>query len=115
MKKVILLTILALLTINISSVTAKNKIDQDMLVDVSVSGNKLHGVVLDKLTNESLAGVAVNISGQKVYTDLDGNFAVDNVCKGICEIKISMISYEDQILAVDTRINNSVKIQLSQR
>ena len=113
MKKVILLVIATLLAF--SHINANGKIEQDMLVEIATSGGKLYGVVLDKQTNESLAGVAVCVDGQKVYTDFDGNFAFNNVLKGKYEVKISMISYQDQTITVDTNKNKSLEIQLSQR
>ena len=113
MKKVILLVIATLLAFSNSN--AKGKIEQDMLVEVAASGSKLHGVVLDKQTNESLAGVAVCVDGQKVYTDFDGNFTFNNISKGKYEVKISMISYQDQTITVDTNKNKPLEIQLSQR
>jgi hypothetical protein len=113
MKKAILLVIVTLLTF--SNSFAKGKIEQDMLVEIATSGGKLYGVVLDKQTNESLAGVAVYVDGQKVYTDFDGNFAFNNVLKGKYEVKISMISYQDQTITVDTNKNKPLEIQLSQR
>ncbi len=113
MKKVILLVIVTLLAFN--NINAKGKIEQDMFVEVASSGTKLYGVVLDKQTNESLAGVAVHIDGQKVYTDFDGNFSFNHVSKGKYEVKISMISYQDQTITVDTSKQKPIEIQLSQR
>jgi hypothetical protein len=71
--------------------------------------------VLDKLTKETLAGVVVTSNGQKVYTDLEGNFEIKNLCEGKCQLKISLISYEDQVIEVDTNHTNSLRIMLNQR
>jgi hypothetical protein len=113
MKKVVLLIIVTLLALN--NINAKGKIEQDMVVEIAISDNKLNGVVLDKQTNESLAGVAVYVAGQKAYTDFDGNFTFNNVSKGKLEVKISMISYQDQTITVDTNKHKQLEIQLSQR
>ena len=113
MKKVFLLVIVTLLTF--SNVNAKGKIEQDMHVEVATSGSKLYGVVLDKQTNESLAGVAVYVDGQKIYTDFDGNFNFNPISKGKHEVRISMISYQDQIITVDTNKQKHLEIQLGQR
>jgi|APMed6443717190_1056831.scaffolds.fasta_scaffold19637_2 hypothetical protein len=116
MKKLILPIIVALVTINVISVTAKDAAaNQEMRTEVIVTNNVLKGVVFDKLTNESLAGVAIVVNGQKVYSDLDGNFTVSNQGNGNCELKISMISYEDQTLIVDLNKQNSLKIALNMR
>jgi len=57
----------------------------------------------------------VYVDGQKVYTDFDGNFTFNNISKGKYEVKISMISYQDQTITVDTNKNKPLEIQLSQR
>jgi hypothetical protein len=113
MKKVILLVIATLLVF--SHINANGKIEQDMLVEVTTTGNKIYGVVLDKQTNESLAGVAISVGNQKVYSDLDGQFMLNYTDKGKYELKISMISYEDQVLIVDMKSDVSKKVHLSQR
>jgi hypothetical protein len=116
MKKLILPIIVALVTINVISVTAKDAaVNHEMRTKVTVTNNILKGVVFDKLTNESLAGVVILVNGQKVYTDLDGNFTVSGQGNGNCELKISMISYEDQTLIVDLNKENSLKIALNMR
>jgi len=114
MKKVVLLLI-AVLFVFSGTLVANNKIEQDMIVEVTTSGNKLHGVVLDKLTNESLAGVAISVGNQKVYTDLDGNFTLNYASNSTYELKISMISYQEQVLVVDAKAKDQLKIELSQR
>ena len=116
MKKLILPIIVALVTINVISVTAKDvAANHEMRTEVTVTNNILKGVVFDKLTNESLAGVAILVNGQKMYTDLDGNFTVSGQGNGNCKLKISMISYEDQTLIVDLNKENSLKIALNMR
>lgn len=82
---------------------------------INDQSNVLKGIVFDKVTNESLAGAVITANGQKVYTDLDGNFTINNICGGKCEIKISLISYEDQTIEIDTNNAKNVKVQLSQR
>lgn len=115
MKKLFFLAIVAFMSM---AVSAEGKANQEMNAETSVSVSgaiELKGVVSDKLTNENLAGVAVNVNGRKVYTDFDGNFTVKNVCDGVCELKISLISYEDQTVKIDTRKVKSLKVELSQR
>ncbi len=117
MKKILFFTLVSLLTfsLNVSAKAKSASPEAKTEVAVEVSNTVLKGVVFDKLTNESLAGAVVSANGQKVYTDLDGNFTVQNVCEGKCQLKISMISYEDQIIDVDSRNFKSVQIKLSQR
>jgi len=115
MKKLILSTIVILMTINISARSSKESVSNEMRTEISVKDHQVKGVVFDKTTNESLAGVAVLCNGQKVYTDLDGNFIIKNAGITQYEVKISMISYEDQTLIIDPLRETSLKIALNQQ
>lgn len=115
MKKLILLTIIALLGFSTNTVTAKEKADMAVAVEVSAASTQLKGVVFDKVTRESLAGAMIELNGTKVYTDLEGNFTLNNVCNGPCEIKINLISYEQQVVKVDASKVNKLNVELSQR
>ena len=115
MKNSLFFAILMLALLNVSNLSSKGKAEAEAKATVSVSTVELNGIIFDKNTNESLAGVVVLVNGQKVYTDFDGNFTVKNVCNGVCELKISMISYEDRILRIDTRKDSELKIALKQR
>lgn len=115
MKNSLFFAILMLALLNVSNLSSKDKAEAEAKATVSVSTVELNGIIFDKNTNESLAGVVVLVNGQKVYTDFDGNFSVKNVCNGVCELKISMISYEDKILHIDTRKDSELKIALKQR
>jgi len=117
MKKLLFITFVSLFALATNS-SAKAKAAPETKAEVAVeivNNNSLKGIVLDKLTNESLAGVVVTANGQKVYTDLEGNFTIQNVCTSKCELKISLISYADQILEVEAQNAKPIKIQLSQR
>jgi hypothetical protein len=54
------------------------------------------------------------LNGQKVYTDLEGNFTLKNVDLN-SELKISMISYQEKTIKLDVSNQKSVKILLSQQ
>ena len=58
------------------------------------------GTVLDINSGETLAGVAVSVEGTdlKVYTDLDGNFTIDNLAPGTYNLILSMISYKNSLI-----------------
>ncbi|HRZ96714.1 MAG TPA: carboxypeptidase-like regulatory domain-containing protein [Paludibacter sp.] len=117
MKKLLFITFVSLFALAING-SAKAKVSPEVKAEAAtevVNTNTLKGIVFDKLTNESLAGVVVTANGQKVYTDLEGNFTIQNVCTEKCELKISLISYADQILEVETQNAKPIKIQLSQR
>lgn len=117
MKKVLVIAFISIFGMALG-VSAKEIANTEAKVSTSTefqSNTTLKGVVFDKLTNESLAGAVVTANGQKVYTDLDGNFTVKNVCNGKCKLTISLISYADQTMEVDTENPSQLKIQLSQR
>lgn len=117
MKKALFISIISL-TAMLSSVSAKETVSNEAKpaeAPAAVQTLVLKGNVTDKQTNESLAGAIVTANGQKVYTDLDGNFRIDNVCNGKCTIKVSLISYEDQTIEVNTSDNAAVAIKLNQR
>ena len=114
--KRILFIALAISILFVANTSAKEKASAEATNAVAtVSTKSLSGMVLDKLTSESLAGAVITVIGQKVYSDLDGNFTLTNICDGKCEIKVSLISYKDQTLEVDTRDLKSLKINLSQQ
>lgn len=115
MKKMLLLSVVAFLTITFNVNAAEPAAKAEAKPAINVAVNELKGLVLDKKTNESLAGATITANGQKIYTDLDGNFVIPNVCAGKCTLKISMISYEDQTIEVNTNETNSLRVQLSQR
>lgn len=73
------------------------------------------GKVFDKETNESLAGASVFVNGEKIYTDLDGNFKLPATVQGECVIKVSMISYQDVVLNVKLNQKDALKVALNQR
>jgi hypothetical protein len=115
MKKIMLLSVVALLTITLNVNAVEPAAKAEANTEVNTISNQLKGFVLDKKTNESLAGATITANGQKVYTDLDGNFTISNVCTGKCTLKISMISYEDQTIEVNTNEQTPLQVKLSQR
>ncbi len=67
---------------------------------VPVEMVSLSGTVIDFASGEALTGVEVTVEGTdiKVYTDFDGNFAIDNVIPGNYNIIASYISYEKSLI-----------------
>jgi len=84
-------------------------------VNETLSTNDFKGIVFDKLTNESLAGAIISSNGKKVYTDLDGNFIIPTNGMEKFSIKVSMISYEDQFIEIDSKRSMKILIKLQQR
>ena len=114
MKKVFILTIIALFIVTINASAVKSPTPEPK-VETQVQRPVLKGIILDNQTKETLAGAVIIANGQKVYSDLDGNFALPNICDDKCQIKISMISYEDQTIVVDLKNENALQIKLQQR
>ena len=114
MKRFFFISIVALIvfSMNVSAKDAKAEAKSEASAVSSVV--VLKGIVSDKTTNESLAGAVITANGQKVYSDLDGNFIINNLCEGKCTIKVSLISYEDKTLVIDTNESKKVEIKLNQ-
>lgn len=115
MKTIVLLALVTVMTLNPISLLAKEAASPETAATTAVVNRELKGIVMDKLTNETLAGVAIHVNGKKIYTDLDGKFAVSNLNRGLCELKVSLISYEEQTLKVHASGDELIKIELSQR
>ncbi len=66
----------------------------------AVSSVSISGKVIDFNSGESLAGVEVAIVGstQKVHTDFDGNFTIENVKPGSYNLIASFISYNKSFI-----------------
>lgn len=117
MKKGLFIAAVSLMLLNLS-VSAKEKAVPEVKTEVPaqpVQLTTLKGIVSDKLTKETLAGAIITANGQKVYTDLDGNFILSNLCSGKCELKIRLISYKDQVVEINTNAIQTLKVSLEQR
>ncbi len=115
MKKVFIL-IVAVTFLAFNSIQAAEKEtsnSSNASTTVVKENNTIKGIVLDKITAETLAGAVITLNGQKIYTDLDGNFQLNNL-KEKSVFKISMISYEDQIINIDPSNDKTINIELKQ-
>ena len=68
-----------------------------------LSQNTIKGVVLDSSSGQAMAGVNVNIQGEKngVSTDFDGKFQISNVKQGD-KILVSFIGYKNEIITISS-------------
>jgi len=114
MKKVLFISLFSFMIFS-SVISAKKNQIAETKVETIDQTRILKGLVFDKLTNETLAGAVITANGQKIYTDLDGNFAVTNLCGDKCQIKVSLISYVDKTIEIDTNKLEPIKIQMQQR
>lgn len=115
MKKVfILIVAVTFLAFNSIQATEKETSNSSNTnTTVVKENNVIKGIVLDKITAETLAGAVITLNGQKIYTDLDGNFQLNNL-KEKSVLKISMISYEDQTINIDPSNDKIINIELKQ-
>lgn len=112
--KTILFSVVSLFIFS-SVVLSENTAVEAAITNVSDNSTVLKGSVVDKNTKESLAGVVITANGKKVYTDLDGNFTVSNLCKGNCKVVVKLISYQDQTIEVDMNSTQDLQIKLQAR
>lgn len=68
--------------------------------ETKVEAAALQGNVIDSQTNESLAGVAIEIEGANlvVYTDFDGNFIINELEPGYYNIVVRYVSYQGHLI-----------------
>jgi len=97
------------------SISAKKNQIVETKVETIDQTRIVKGFVFDKLTKETLAGAVITANGKKIYTDLDGNFALSNLCGDKCQLKVSLISYVDKTIEIDTDKLEPIQIQLQQR
>ena len=96
MKK--LLSVLAITSISLFAASTSFAEGETPIKPVAVS--TVSGTVVDITSGETLAGVAVTIEGTdlKVYTDLDGNFTMNDIKPGTYNLILSMISYKNSLI-----------------
>jgi protocatechuate 3,4-dioxygenase beta subunit len=90
-----------------------------VITDPTTSTNDkavITGKVIDQKTGESLAGALVELKGtdKKVYTDLEGNYSINNIEPGMYSIEINYISYSSktQILTIEAGSKESVNVEI---
>jgi hypothetical protein len=114
MKKIFLSLIVVCLTMVSFAKNDENKNEVENSA-ANTTTIQLSGVVTDKITNEALVGVEVEIEGtnQKVYTDFDGKFTFNNLKPGEYNLVASYISYQKNMVEhIDVNKNNQVTILL---
>ena len=97
MKKIVLL--LSLISFTFGFVSAENRKDSKESNSSSQVAS-MQGKIIDKTSGEPLTGVLVKIEGTKyeVYTDFDGNFILQNITPGVFDLKVSLVSYKENLL-----------------
>lgn len=110
MKKLVLS--IALVTATVLSVVASNNSVNKVAVATKAAFTEIKGKVVDPTTNEALAGASVVVNGKKVYTDFDGKFKVTELAGKVCQVSVSMISYNSQTFEVQSTEGKELEISL---
>ena len=84
---------------NAENVTVKSK-STETAVPAPAPSNSVSGKVIDLNSGEALVGVEISIEGSKTktYTDLDGNYKIDNLPAGSYNVIASYISYSKSFI-----------------
>ncbi len=95
--KVLFFSLLLAVSVSASAENTDKKVNNDA---TSAATCSISGQVVDQITGEALAGVAVKVSGtdKVTYTDFDGRFAISGLGQGQYTLESSLISYEKGVL-----------------
>lgn len=76
--------------------------------------SQIEGVVTDHLTSEALVGVCLKVKGsdKATYTDLHGNFKLEDITPGTYDIEIDYVSYKDVTLKSVSTASSDVKLKV---
>ena len=120
MKSVLVLAVSLLISITAFAETDKSnnkkvKETEAVALTESVNALQLTGSVVDEKNKETLAGATILVDGKKYYSDLDGNFSINDVTPGKYKMVVELISYEPISLEVDLNNNRNLNISLHQK
>jgi hypothetical protein len=73
----------------------------------------LQGKITDN-QKEAIAGAMVEVEGQKVYTDFEGNFSLEVPANQAPQLTVSMISYKPQVVKLGSQTSQRVAVILEQ-
>lgn len=110
LKSIIVLFVVALVSL---TATAKENSEAGKAVATTI----VNGTVVDGKSGETLAGVKIEIVGSDLstYTDFDGAFVFENIPGEDCELKATLISYNETVADVELSFSadgRSVVIEL---
>jgi len=78
---------------------------------------QFYGTVIEEMTGEPIPGATIHIKefNQKIYTDFDGNFTIEDLIPGTYNLEVQFVSFEKKELK-DLEItseSNSMLIRLN--
>lgn len=105
---ILAIAVTSLLSLNVSA-TKKSSGLSNASARMSVSG-----VVIDKSTNEKLAGVMIRMTDddQKIYSNSKGEFTLDGIAPGTYKVKINCISYKDKEVTMKVSGSRKDKVRI---
>ena len=108
--KGILLVVMMLAVLNLN-VSASKKSPRTSGPSTQTS---FSGVVIDKDSNEKLAGVTIQMpeTDQKIYSNSKGEFTLDGIEPGTYKVKINCISYKDKEITVKVSRSQKDKVKI---
>ncbi|GEM_PF-6176682 len=112
LKTIVVVTIF--LVANYSLIIAKEEgnISKKEASEAKAMITVIDGKVVDDVTGEGLAGVSVEINGEIVYTDFEGNFSLRSLKTEVYEVRATFISYKNTLLETSIDNNNLLKIKM---
>jgi hypothetical protein len=80
----------------------------------SSNQSSISGVVIDKSSNEKLAGVTIHLDAtdQKIYSNAKGEFNLEGIEPGTYKVKINCISYKEQEVSVKITKAQNEKLKI---
>ena len=111
MKSISLFFVIALITLfGAESIAAK----KTPKTSGSAVNSSVSGVILDKDSNEKLAGVTIQLTStdQKIYSNSKGEFNLSGIEPGTYKVKVNCISYKDQEVTVKITKSENEKLKI---
>jgi uncharacterized membrane protein len=99
-----------ILLFGVSSIAAK----KEPKLSGPATQSSLSGVILDKDSNEKLAGVTIQLTetDQKIYSNAKGEFTLEGIEPGTYKVKINCISYKDKEVTVKVAKTQNEKLKI---
>ena len=112
MKKI---SIILLLSVFLAPVFAENTNKEETKKTGESKAISISGKIMDKQTREELVGAFIQIEGTDIstYTDIDGNYSIENIKPGQYDIKVEYISYKNtELEAMEINANKNTNIDI---
>jgi hypothetical protein len=83
-------------------------------INMNAQTYQIEGTVIDNQTGEALVGVTLKLKGgdQKFYTDLNGNFEINDLSSGTYDIEVDYVSYKDITLKDVSTLTPEINIKV---